>query len=36
MLGHETMEMVSNYLRIAQADLDASHRRASPVDHWRL
>jgi len=36
MLGHETMEMVSRYLRIAQADLDASHRRASPVDHWRL
>ena len=36
MLGHETMEMVSKYLFIAQSDLDASHRRASPVDHWRL
>jgi len=36
MLGHETMEMVSRYLSIAQSDLDASHRRASPVDHWRL
>lgn len=36
MLGHTTMDMVRTYLRLAQADLDASHRRASPVEHWRL
>jgi len=36
MLGHTTMDMVKTYLRLAQADLDASHRRTSPVEHWRL
>ena len=36
MLGHSTMEMVRTYLAIAQADLDDSHRRASPVSNWRL
>ena len=36
MLGHATMEMVSNYLAIAQADMDASHRSASPVENLRL
>jgi len=36
MLGHTTMDMVKTYLRLAQADLDASHRRASPVENWRL
>ena len=36
MLGHSTMEMVKTYLSIAQADLDNSHKLASPVDHWRL
>ncbi len=36
MLGHSTMEMVSTYLHIAQADLDSGHRRASPVDNWKL
>jgi site-specific recombinase XerD len=36
MLGHSTMEMVKTYLSIAQADLDKSHKLASPVDNWRL
>lgn len=36
MLGHSTMEMVKSYLALAQADLDESHRMASPVDNWRL
>jgi len=36
MLGHSTMEMVKNYLAIAQADLDANHIQASPVSNWRL
>jgi site-specific recombinase XerD len=36
MLGHSTMEMVKTYLSIAQADLDNSHKPASPVDNWRL
>jgi len=36
MLGHSTMEMVKTYLAIAQSDLDANHRRASPVANWRL
>ena len=36
MLGHSTMEMVRIYLQLAQVDLDTAHRRASPVDGWRL
>ena len=35
-LGHATMEMVRVYLEIAQADLDAAHRQASPVANWGL
>lgn len=36
MLGHSTMEMVRRYLAIAQADLDAQHKIASPVAGWKL
>lgn len=36
LLGHSTMEMVRTYLNLANADLENSHRRASPVDNWRL
>jgi len=36
LLGHETMETVQIYLQIAQADLDSTHDRASPVENWSL
>ena len=36
MLGHATLEMVKNYLALANADLQKNHRIASPADHWRL
>ncbi len=36
MLGHSTLDMVKRYIHLAQSDVDAAHRRASPVDNWRL
>jgi integrase len=36
MLGHSTMQMVENYLALAEADLVNKHNIASPVANWRL
>jgi integrase/recombinase XerD len=36
LLGHTTLDMVNKYIKLAKADLQTSHRRASPVDQWRL
>ena len=36
LLGHGSLDMVRHYARIAQLDVEQAHRKASPVDNWRL
>jgi integrase/recombinase XerD len=36
LLGHSDPAMVRHYARVAQADCAEVHRRAGPVDNWRL
>ncbi len=35
-LGHETLDMVRNYVTMAQCDLQEAHLRCSPVDTMKL
>jgi integrase/recombinase XerD len=36
LLGHSSLDMVRHYAQIAQIDIEQTHRKASPVDNWRL
>ena len=36
LLGHNSLEMVEHYARIAEVDIEQAHRRASPADNWHL
>jgi integrase/recombinase XerD len=36
LLGHSSLDMVRHYAQVAQSDVATAHRKASPVDNWRL
>ncbi|MBW7885557.1 MAG: site-specific integrase [Caldilineaceae bacterium] len=36
LLGHESMETVKLYAKLAAVDLEAAQRRSSVADRWRL
>ena len=36
LLGHGSLDMVRHYAQIAEVDVANAHRKASPVDNWRL
>ena len=36
LLGHASLDMVEHYARVAEVDVAQAHRKASPVDNWRL
>lgn len=36
LLGYGSLDMVRRYARIAKVDVEQAHRKASPVDNWRL
>jgi integrase/recombinase XerD len=36
LLGHGSLDMVRHYAQIAEVDIASAHRKASPVDNWRL
>ncbi len=36
LLGHSSLDMVKHYLKLANEDSEAVHRRASPIANWRL
>ena len=36
LLGHGSLDMVRHYAQIADVDVENAHRKASPVDNWRL
>lgn len=36
LLGHSDLKMVQHYAHIAQTDCESAHKKASPVDNWKL